>query len=139
MTAPSFLSKADLRAPRAGGKKRRLPTEPGHIAMYISLAFLAAVLIFMAVAGGNDADPAAYDPDNPTEARAQCEDLVEENLKSPATAEFGTSEATRSGTEWIVTGSVDSENSFGAMLRSDFQCSVRVVDGTVERRLDSLG
>lgn len=137
MTAPSFQPQADLRP--SVEKKWRLPTEPGHIFMYISLAFLAVVVSLVAIISANQPEPAAYNPDNPTEARAQCEDLVEESLKAPATAEFGTSEARRSGSEWVVTGSVDAENSFGAMLRSDFQCTVRVVDGAIERRLDSLG
>ncbi|WP_437582746.1 hypothetical protein ACSAGD_10790 [Paramicrobacterium sp. CJ85] len=72
----------------------------------------------------------------PTEASMYCEDAVRDQLKAPDTAEFDTS-ATGSGT-YTVTGTVDSENSFGAMLRSDFQCTV-VIDGDTQRTtLDSL-
>lgn len=57
---------------------------------------------------------------------AQCESRIESLLKAPSTAEFD-SQATGSGT-WTVTGTVVAENSFGAMVRSSYQCTV-VIDG----------
>jgi hypothetical protein len=57
------------------------------------------------------------------EAIAQCEARVENLLKSPGTADFETN-ASGSGSSWTITGSVDSENGFGALVRSDFQCTV---------------
>lgn len=66
----------------------------------------------------------AYDPNNANEVIAHCEAAVEKQLKAPTTAEFA-STATGSGT-WEVTGTVDSENSFGATVRSDYACTVTV-------------
>lgn len=48
---------------------------------------------------------------------------VKANLKAPATAKFGdmgNSEIKRSDTQWKVQGYVDSENSFGANIRSNY-------------------
>lgn len=137
MTAPSFRPPQKL--PSGAAKSRGRSLEPGQIVAFAMLAVVAVLLVFViaTTSGADDATP--YNPDNASEARAQCEDLVTTNLKAPASAEFGTIEATRSGGEWIVTGYVDAENSFGAMLRTDFQCTVRVTDGVIERRLDSIG
>lgn len=140
MSAPSFRQPIDLSRDKASSGARRRRFEPGQIVALVMVAIVLTLLAVVLIAGGgDDTDEVPYDPDNASEARAQCEQLVEESLKAPATAEFGESTATRSGSEWIVTGSVDSENSFGAMLRNEFQCSVRVVDGTIQRRLDSFG
>lgn len=54
-----------------------------------------------------------------------CEDMVRDQLKAPATADFNGSVATGVG-PWEVTGSVDAENSFGAMIRTDWTCTVRL-------------
>jgi hypothetical protein len=66
-----------------------------------------------------------------------CESRVEELLKSPATAEFD-STANGSGSEWTVTGTVDSENGFGAQVRSDYQCTVSVTSDTATTTVDYL-
>lgn len=79
-----------------------------------------------------------YDANNKFEVIAQCEDRVKERLKAPSTAKFDNEEATGSGT-WTVTGTVDSENSFGATLRASFQCTVVVQGDTIKTRVDSLG
>jgi hypothetical protein len=39
---------------------------------------------------------------------------------------------------YTVTGTVDSENSFGAMLRSNFQCTVTVTDDKTLTSVDYL-
>lgn len=73
-----------------------------------------------------------------------CQHFVKENLKAPSTADFGGlfedwEEATFLNLEltsslgvdvsqlrgpgvWVVTGKVDAQNEFGAMLRSDYVC-----------------
>jgi len=79
-----------------------------------------------------------YDADNRFEVIAQCEDQVKERLKAPSTAKFDNEEASGSGT-WTVTGTVDSQNSFGAMLRADFRCTVIVDGDSIRTRVDSLG
>lgn len=62
--------------------------------------------------------------DTPTvgESIVACENAVEQLLRAPATASFS---STASGTERVVVdGYVDSENGFGALVRSDYQCTV---------------
>lgn len=59
-----------------------------------------------------------YDLNNASVAISQCEGEVKERLKAPSTAKFE-SNATGGG-PWTVTGTVDAENSFGAMIRSSY-------------------
>lgn len=71
------------------------------------------------------------------DAEKACKATVEEDLKAPSTAEW--SDVTVSGTDddLMVTGKVDAENEFGAMLRGDFRCAV--VGGEVtEYYIDGL-
>ncbi len=52
---------------------------------------------------------------------------IKDKLKSPASAEFegGADGVTKvNDTTFIVIGTVDSQNSFGAMLRSNYSCKV---------------
>lgn len=58
---------------------------------------------------------------NSREAVAQCEGFADKRLKSPATADYDLS-ASESDDGWTVTGTVDSENAFGAQVRSDVTC-----------------
>ena len=59
-------------------------------------------------------------------AQAVCEEFVKDRLKSPATADFSDEERLQmSETVFVVTGSVDSENGFGALIRNNFTCRVR--------------
>jgi hypothetical protein len=78
-----------------------------------------------------------YDPNNEYEVISQCEARIEEQLKSPATAKFD-STATGSGT-WTVRGTVDAENSFGATVRSNYECTVVVNDNdTLTTRINYI-
>jgi hypothetical protein len=61
-------------------------------------------------------------------ATVMCEDFVEERLKAPSTADFsGVFDTTVTGTDdsYTVVGHVDAENSFGAMIRSNYTCNIR--------------
>ena len=63
-----------------------------------------------------------------TAAQMACERFVEARLKAPATADFAPfHKQLISGNgkgPWTVIGYVDSQNSFGAMLRSNYTCTV---------------
>lgn len=72
-------------------------------------------------------------------AQRACEDEVRGSLKAPATSKFSGTRATSSGAGYRVTGSVDAENSFGAMLRNSFECSVSFSGGAASATLISLG
>jgi hypothetical protein len=60
-----------------------------------------------------------------------CRDWVEDKLKAPSTADFG-GESVQSGPDadgfYTVTGYVDAENGFGAQIRANWTCDVRVND-----------
>ena len=60
------------------------------------------------------------------EARVVCENFVSDRLKAPGSAEFNRPEITpdRDG-QWVVRGSVDADNAFGATMRVDYTCTVR--------------
>lgn len=96
------------------------------------IAIIAAIAVISSLFN----KPKEYDPNWSGEAISQCEDLVSGQLKAPATAKFN-STATGNGT-WTVKGTVDSENSFGAMLRADYQCTVIIEGDSIKRRLDYL-
>jgi hypothetical protein len=56
----------------------------------------------------------------------QCREMVEERLKAPATAVFPnnlSNEVEKSSSLWLLVSHVDSENSFGANLRTKWVCS----------------
>jgi hypothetical protein len=57
-----------------------------------------------------------------------CINKVTERLKAPATARFSARDPNheaRDGSRYLFTGTVDSENGFGALLRADWGCDVR--------------
>jgi len=73
------------------------------------------VTLFSAV---GDDDPSGH-------VTVACRDWVKERLKAPATADFSQETAAvedSAANRWKVTGVVDSENSFGAKVRSRWTC-----------------
>lgn len=68
-----------------------------------------------------------------TEARSLCHQQVEDRLKSPASADFeGLTEfeAEKTSDSWKISGHVDSQNSFGATIRTVYSCNVRPTSET---------
>lgn len=63
-----------------------------------------------------------------------CHEAVTNQLKAPATAKFTNDEAKLAEGGWTVTGSVDSENSFGALIRSSYTCTARLDGDTMRAR-----
>lgn len=61
-------------------------------------------------------------------AVAACESAVRDQLKSPATAQFTITDNGVAGPDenvrGTVTGTVDSQNGFGALLRSSWTCTI---------------
>ncbi len=72
-------------------------------------------------------------------AERACERAVTGQLKAPSTAEFSGTTATGSGTAFNVTGSVDAQNGFGAMIRNSFECSVTVANETATVKTALVG
>lgn len=71
------------------------------------------------------------------EAVAQCEALVSDELRSPSSAVFE-SDVSSSGSTWRVTGAVDSQNGFGAIVRTEFECSVTIEGDDVRALLTQV-
>lgn len=69
-----------------------------------------------------------------------CEDWVKQRLKSPGSAKFASYHETgfigSDSGPWTVSGYVDSQNSFGAFLRSNYVCRMRFEGETA--RLEHL-
>lgn len=88
----------------------------------------AAVVLCVALLG---CEPA---PDDGTSygARDACEQFVTKRLKSPGSAEFSGQTENNAGRIWTATGSVDSQNSFGGLVRNDYTCVARYLGGDDE-------
>lgn len=90
--------------------------------------FAAAGALSLAVAGGgvwwatrDDTPVPAQDPT--AGVVADCREQARAKLKSPSTAQFPGGEKTvQTGNTMQITGPVDAQNSFGAMLRIGFRC-----------------
>lgn len=72
-----------------------------------------------------------------------CKREILETLKAPATAKFPSDKwqprfDPAHDTATAILGSVDSENSFGAMIRTDFGCVGHVSPSTMKYGLDSI-
>lgn len=69
------------------------------------------------------------------EVQAMCENQLKKTLKAPTTAKFPREkEPEFTGGLWMYEDSVDSQNSFGAMIRSQYTCFINgstVDDGEV--------
>ncbi|KQY41865.1 hypothetical protein [Cellulomonas sp. Root137] len=91
-------------------------------------AVVIALAVSCSVAGGGDNDraPSKY------EAEVQCQDWVRDKLKAPSTAEFSETRSTGGPASWTISGAVDAENGFGAMLRSSWTCNIEL-DGDMWR------
>ena len=62
-------------------------------------------------------------------AKTMCEEFVKDRLKAPTTAEFYDATATKGVSGWTVDGNVDSENSFGGMVKNRYRCKVTNTHG----------
>lgn len=74
-------------------------------------------------------------------ACTMAEKLIKPQLKAPSSAEFDyadcKSSATHSGNTWTLTTYVDSDNSFGAHIRTHFVAKMTNVPPSDQWRLDS--
>ena len=92
-----------------------------------------------AIEAEEEAEQQAYE-DKVFYAKYYAQEIVEQNLKAPSTAEFPWYDEMTAknsyGDVWTVTGYVDAENSFGAMIRQNFWVELTLTetgytDGTV--------
>jgi hypothetical protein len=90
----------------------------------------AAAVLVIAAAGLTVAlwPHAPAKPSRTEQATQVCEDQIRNQLKSPATAQFtNVSAADRDWDGIYLTGDVDAQNSFGAMLRTRWTCHAQLL------------
>jgi hypothetical protein len=90
------------------------PRRPGWGTLFMAgIALIFGIAFFQTMIGGSSSNDGAL--------VVACQDVVKKNLKAPGTAKFiGVPKVSGK----VISGQVDSENSFGATLRSSFQCTV---------------
>lgn len=69
---------------------------------------------------------------NPRTAWRLCQERVQAGLKAPSTAEFPAYDEhamSSSGALWVVKSYVDADNSFGAHIRTRYECSATFAAG----------
>lgn len=93
------------------------------------LGKVAIVVVLVGVVLAAMWTSARSDSGNAGEAVAQCEGFADQRLKSPASADYDLG-AVESDGRWTVTGTVDSQNSFGAMIRNDVECVIELDDNS---------
>jgi len=94
-------------------KRERNPVGVAFLVIGIFAAFL------LLVSDRRGGSKSASTDVNPYYLRTLCEHAVRDRLRSPATAIFNHDEPTL----YSTTGTVDSQNGFGAMLRARFRCT----------------
>jgi hypothetical protein len=108
------------------------PKKTGGLGAVIAFAVVFLCLggfALKAVFGGDRASSTG-------DAVVACEGFVKDRLKAPSSAKFSGEDAQQSGSVYTVTGAVDSQNSFGALLRSSYTCVVE--DSGSQWKLQSL-
>ncbi len=105
---------------------------------WIIISAIVGYILFVVIASLNEPyEPAASSgptagairlPDgskiDDTLGRVMCESEIRKRLVSPATAKFGRPEWVQLGNRWKITSPVDSQNSFGALIRSMWECTI---------------
>lgn len=88
-----------------------------------------SVILMIIVSVSSDSTPSSVTYDDPRGwASIYPELLVERVLKAPSTADFCRAEVTDLGNnQYRVVSCVDSQNSFGAMLRSNWSANVTLI------------
>jgi hypothetical protein len=97
------------------------------IAMWIG-ASLFVIWVWRSCSTADSTTPQGENCSDSISAKIMAENFMEKRLKSPSTADFCNSAsdfaAERDGSNWVVTGCVDSENSFGATIRTNFKVTM---------------
>jgi hypothetical protein len=86
-------------------------------------------------------DPPSGPTDYKTMANIQCQLNVENRLKSPSSADFPSSLSTDirdvGNNVFEIRSYVDSQNSFGAMIRTDYFCKIQYIGSEADDEADS--
>ncbi len=102
----------------------------------IFIGIILVAIIAYSLSGTNKDIPltasqidSVYDSSNKSMAKIMARDFVKQLLKSPTSAEFDNEKTWYlKDSVFMVKGTVDSQNSFGAILRANYECKVKQVD-----------
>lgn len=114
MTVPAELTPEEAAAKKASKRRTNIWAAAIGISAVLACGIYATV-------SHSSSNPAT---NRGTNAVAQCETAVKNQLKAPATAKFSGEDYIDEDPTWLVTGSVDAQNGFGALLRSAFNCTL---------------
>jgi hypothetical protein len=98
--------------------------------LLVTLIIIVFICIVLSMSGSLAESRATATPDPKSEAWYTCRGFIEDRLKAPSTAKFQT-RSTGAVTD-LGNGSysmiiwVDAENSFGAMLRNNYYCEIKL-------------
>ena len=137
-TCGKDVSKSAKTCPRCGEKKPAVTAAQVKLnkKLIIGFAVLFATLAVIINAGQSDPKTAG---DLSNLAYIHCQNHVKNRLKSPASADFPLlpDYAERmKNSAYIIQGYVDSQNGFGAMVRSNFTCGIKFTGGDPARASD---
>lgn len=105
---------------------------------YVIGAGAIGVLLLAFAANGKGATPPPKAGPTTADAHLICQDFVSKRLKAPSTAKFADLydvKAFKEAGHFTVIGWVDSQNSFGAQIRTNYTCSVEPTTGDKWRLL----
>jgi hypothetical protein len=125
-------------------KSRAAPAGPLGVVAGCGIVFVALVLIAGIIAASNSKPGPPPPPPAPDAFSAwfECKSFVEKRLKAPSTADFASFDRqtveSRSDGHFVVSSYVDSQNSFGAKIRTDYACEVHFKDDGARVILDNL-
>lgn len=138
MTEPTFQPPKDLGGSATSPPSKMSGSEKSTLGcLAFILAPIALIVIAIIIGGVWTAFNGSSTGPNKYEAIRYCEDQIRDQLKAPSTAKFD-SDSSDESSPFTVTGSVDAENSFGAMIRSDFQCTVTISGDSFRAVVDYL-
>lgn len=124
--APAPMSSASPE--KATNAPTTIKTVPGLILIVV----VSSVLIWSKSGETTSDNTQNRHQSSDTSAFVQCKNFVQERLRAPATADFPFLERTSwdmGNNTWVVKSHVDSQNGFGAMIRSKWYCKVQYVGG----------
>lgn len=111
----------------ANAPRRSTAATCGIVVVVLGVVMVGLVL-FLVVTTSEEPSPERAEERVKHDAWFTCQGFVKDRLKAPSTAEFcryQDAQVAVDGEKYRVVGCVDSQNSFGANIRSSFMCEVR--------------
>lgn len=136
---PQCLAEVDPKAKKCLHCGSKLPQPTSMLVKVLVVVF--GVGIFTSIFAGIASTPSSTssEPEQPStyqlelSARVYSESFIERLLKAPSTAKFCHETVTDLGdNRWKITSCVDSQNSYGAMIRSDWETTIAYLGGDID-------